>query len=160
MASAEQMQAARGRRQQRFEQRLQWYGDRLAAGIEMNMEARMKLATQLLRDKVVINISVPVVKTAGKDGRIRVTERSSPGEFPRADTTRLMKDIFNDTVVERNRVRGFVGTTLDYGLYLETSPRLNRAFLVPTLNEMLPRLAQILGGPMNTVPGMRLTRGR
>jgi hypothetical protein len=110
----------------------------------MSVEARLRLAAQLLRDKVVVNLSVPVVKerrrgAGGRFARVRVTQRSRPGEFPRADTTRLMKDIYYEM---QGREMAIVGTTLDYGLILET--RMDRAFLRRTLLEMQTDLTRIL----------------
>ena len=152
MATRSQMMASRGRRQQRFQTRLEWYGERLRNNLNIGLEARMKIASQLLRDKVVMNISVPVVKEI-RNGKTVVTERSAPGEFPRADTTRLMKDIFYDVKTRGDQLVGIVGTTLDYGLYLETSPRLNRAFLVPTLDEIQPQLRNVFLSRRPPIPG-------
>ena len=159
MASREAMLAARDRRIVRFNARLQWYGERVAGNINVGMQARIKAATNLLRDKVVINISIPVVKEKSRRTRkIVVTERSQPGEFPRADTTRLMKDIYAEMRTDESTgtiVTGRVGTTLDYGLWLET--RMQRSFLRRTFQEMAPDLALILaspgGGTAGPLPG-------
>lgn len=152
MATPQQQAAALARRQQRFQSRIQWFGDRVSQGIRIGMKARRGIAAQLLRDKVVINISRPVTKIKGvrsrdergkftKAGRTKVdpTSRSKPGEFPKADTTRLMKDIFFEHVGQDRTV---VGTTLDYGLILET--KMNRSFLLRTLREERPMLTRIL----------------
>ena len=69
--------------------------------------------------------------------------RSKPGEFPKADTTRLMKDIFWRM---ESKTSAIVGTTLDYGLFLET--RMDRSFLRRTYREQLPVIRKILlSGP-------------
>lgn len=153
MATQERMQAARDARMLRFNTRLQWYGDRVLRNINMGMDQRLKIIGQLVRDKVVINISIPVVKEKSKiTKRIIVTERSSPGEFPRADTTRLMKDIFWEFRPEIRAVN--IGTTLDYGLFLET--RMHRSFLRRTLLELQNDIGIILGspnGPAGPLPG-------
>lgn len=154
MASREQMLAARDRRMARFDTRLEWFGDRVLGNVRIGMEARLRATAQLLRDKVVINISIPVVKQkSARTGRIVVTERSRPGEFPRADTTRLMKDIFWEVRQEEMTAR--VGTTLDYGLYLELY--MHRSFLRRTLMEVADRIGVILadpsGGPAGRLPG-------
>lgn len=144
MATRDQMLAARERRMVRFNTRLAWFGQRVLRNVNIGVVARLKATAQLLRDKVVINISIPVVKVKSpRTGRIIVTERSKPGEFPRADTTRLMKDIFWEVDERLNRAR--VGTTLDYGLYLELY--MNRSFLRRTLNEIAPQLGAIIAGP-------------
>lgn len=128
---------------------LQWFGREVVDKIRMEMEDRLLLAGDYLRSKVVENISVPVVKEASRrTGRIVVTERSKKGEFPRADTTQLMKTIFSG--VEKRGLLSFayVGTPLDYGLILETNPRLDRSFLVRTLNEERSFVTRILTGPI------------
>lgn len=155
MASRDQALAARERRIARWDIRLEWYGERVRGNVRMGIQERLKLTAQLLRDKVVINISIPVVKIRKKititdpdDGRRkRVTRtvvdpdsRSKPGEYPRADTTRLMKDIFWDLRPDLLRAR--VGTTLDYGYYLEM--RMQRSFLRRTLYEVRDRLMIVL----------------
>jgi len=113
----------------------------------MTMKQRVKLATHLLQDKVVRNISRPVTKTTGPRGGRRITDRSKAGEFPKADTTQLMKSIFSEVrETGPGYFDGFVGTTLDYGAILEV--RMNRSFLVKTLNEELGKVRRILSGPM------------
>lgn len=154
MATPEQQIAALTRRRERFTARVQWFGDRIAAGVRIGMQARLRIAAQMLRDKVVINLSTPVhkYKARGRQGRnaagqftrrgsrtrVDPASRSKPGEFPRADTTRLMKDIYFE--VAENRA--IVGTTLDYGLVLEVAR--NRSFLRRTMDEMAPDLTRIL----------------
>ncbi len=166
MATREQMLAARERRMVRWNVRVNWLGDRVRRNIRMGLEQRLKVTAQLLRDRVVINISIPVVKEKRKitstdpaTGRTRtrtktvVTERSKPGEFPRADTTRLMKDIFWELHPET--MSAHVGTTLDYGLRLELHMR--RSFLRRTLFEVQNQIGVIIGsergGPAGPLPG-------
>lgn len=132
----------RANREARFNTRLEWFGEKVKAGLKLTMRQRISLAVQLLRDKVVINISRPVTKAKGKSGRIVVTDRSKRGEFPKADTTRLLKDIFSDVESRGNEIVGRVGTTLDYGLILETM--MDRSFLVRTMNELRGPLTSIL----------------
>ena len=150
------MLAARERRIARWNVRVEWLGDRLRRNIRMGMEQRLKVTAQLLRDRVVINISIPVVKERRKIGGKTVTvvtERSKPGEFPRADTTRLMKDIFWELRPEEQSAR--VGSTLDYAIPLEL--RMRRSFLRRTLFETQNQLGLILaserGGPAGPLPG-------
>jgi hypothetical protein len=145
-------------RQARTKARIEWYGQRVANNVNIAMSARVRLAAQLLRDKTVANISRPVTKVRRKITRgpnkgktlTRVVpeSRSKPGEFPKADTTRLMKDIFHDM---RGKLVAIVGTTLDYGAVLETS--MNRSFLRRTLNEQWGRLRSVLVG--RPIPGGR-----
>lgn len=143
MASPEVQAAGMARREQRFAVRLIWLGQQFEQGFNMTIQARLRLAAQLVRDKTVINLGVPVRKyRSPRTGRTVVdpASRSDEGEFPRADTTRLMKDIYYE--MDTRGMRAIVGTTLDYGLLLETV--MNRPFLVRTLNEMQGAVRNIL----------------
>jgi hypothetical protein len=163
MATPEQQAAALAARRLRFDTRIIWLGEQVERGMQMTMRARVRLAAQLVRDKVVINLSTPVRKIPGRQGRNATTgrftrrrtkvdpaSRSRPGEFPRADTTRLMKDIFYE--VREGGMQAIVGTTLDYGLILETV--MNRSFLRRTLDELQPAITRLLtaGGPGTEFP--------
>lgn len=161
MASAAVL-AARARRLAQADEksaRLEWFSRNVASTVAMSMHQRVKLATDMLKSRIVKNISVPVgkVKAGGGRGaggrflktRIKVTERSKPGEFPRAETTQLMKTIFS--AVARplpDRSEGYVGTPLDYGLVLEVSDRLDRSFLLRTFNEQYFQIKRLLTGPI------------
>lgn len=109
---------------------------------------RVRIASEFFKDKVKVNLSRPVRKfTSRVTKRVAVdpNSRSKPGEFPRADTTRLMKDIF--LVFDNsnpNQPSGKIGTTLAYGLRLEVA--MNRSFLRRTLNEMRSQILLILQG--------------
>lgn len=142
-------------RQRRSEQaaaslvRIQWFVREVSDKIALTARERVRVATEYLKSKVVQNISAPVVKSKGRRGRIVVSGRSKAGEFPRADTTQLIKGIFS-TLGEpvRGMFEGYVGTPHDYGLILETSAELNRSFLVRTLREEEAVLRRILTGPI------------
>jgi len=143
-------------RKARHAARVEWLGDQFQARVRATMRQRITAAAQVLRDQVVINLGIPVIKRkSARTGRITVdpTSRSKPGEFPRADTTRLMKDIFWKIDERHNEISATVGTSLDYGLRLET--KMNRSFLRRTFREMLPQLRRILLPPGGTL----LTRG-
>ena len=122
--------------------RMDWFANNVIDKVAMTLQQRTKIATEMLKDQVVRNISRPVTKHRGGI----VTGRSKPGEFPKADTTQLMKTIFSDTVKTVSGYEGYVGTPLDYGVILET--RRQRSFLVRTLNEMRPQITRILTGPI------------
>jgi hypothetical protein len=144
--------AARARREARAGQgdvRIEWFIKEVSNKVRMSMKQRVRIASELLRSKVTKNISTPVVKEKGARGVTIVTERSEKGEFPRADTTQLMKTIFH-TVVETSKgvFDGYVGTPLDYGLILEVSERLDRSFLLRTFNQERGRVDRILRGPI------------
>lgn len=146
------MSEARQRRQTRMNARIVWFSDRFERGLQLTMSQRLRVACQLLRDQIVINLSVPVVKVRRKRTRdtawgakgssytwVDPASRSRPGEYPHAETTRLMKDVFYDMVTP---LRGIVGTSLKYGVRLELE--MNRSFLRRTLLEMQPIIADIL----------------
>lgn len=148
MATAAQQAAGLARRRERFETRIVWLGQQVQAGLTMTMRARVRLCGQLVRDKTVINLSTPVRKIRGRSrggrftaARVDPRSRSNRGEFPRADTTRLMKDIYYESTGS-DGLTAIVGTTLDYGLLLETV--MGRPFLRRTLDELQPQLRTIL----------------
>ncbi len=130
--------------------RIEWFIREVNDKVAFTLKTRMRIATDLLRSKVVHNLSKPVGKgKSTKTGRVVVTKRSKPGEFPRAETTLLMSTIFSQVIRAGPAIYdGFVGTPLDYGLILETSKRLNRSFLVRTFRKELPTMTRILTGPI------------
>ncbi len=140
--------ARRGARADRDLVRFQWRLDNVIGKVNLTMRQRVTMATGYLLSKVVKNISVPVVRGKGpKSGRNVVVERSKPGEFPRAETARLMRDIFTDVVeTQPGTIDGYCGTTLKYGLILET--KLNRGFLVRTLREEQDVISRMLAEPV------------
>lgn len=142
--------AARGRRETsaiRADIRTAWFIDNVVGVVSLTMESRVKLATELVRDRVVRNITRPVTVGTGPRGGRVVTDRSKPGEFPKAETTQLSKTIFGDVRETSPGVfDGFIGTPLDYGVILEL--RMDRSFLVRTLNESQNEITKILTGPI------------
>ena len=123
----------------------EWFINEVVGDAGLSMKQRVTLATEYLKTRVIRNISKPV----GRIGK-RVVERSKPGEFPRAETTQLLKTIFTDFDFndDAGTYIGYVGTPLDYGLILET--RMDRSFLVRTFNEELTVVKKILEtGEMN-----------
>ena len=132
----------------------EWFIKEVSDKIHLHMHQRVRLATELIKERVVRNISIPVVRAQGRSRigqftRLRVVQRSKPGEYPRAETTRLMKSI-------KSRVKetmpgmtdGFVYTELGYGRVLEESERLRRHYLRRTLHENAGLLRRILTGPI------------
>ena len=143
------VQGARGRRASNAasaEVRFEWFLKKTMDKIRIPLTSRMRLTAQYLQSKIVRNISVPVLKGFGLRGGVTVFQRSVPGEFPRADTTMLMKTIFHEVKVTGDAVEGSIGTPLDYGVILETSK--NRSFLVRTLNEERAVITRMLTGPI------------
>lgn len=141
---AARQRAVVGAKAARF--RIEWFIKNVSDKVQLTMKQRVTLAASILRDRVVQNISVPVTKGTGPLGGRVVTNRSKPGEFPRADTTQLMKTIFDDVRFSSGAWEGYVGTPLDYGLILET--KMNRLLLVRTLAETRPVITKILTGPI------------
>jgi len=158
-----------------------WYGPELAQGTRGEYNARIALAAQKLRDKVVVNISRPVTKIKVKltrgpaKGKIRTRvdpeSRSKIGEFPKADTTRLRKDIFASLATNQALRRtgrpaakktglgsvklfALVGTTLIYGAFHEVH---GRSFLLRTLREYGPVIKAIMGTKLPPTPKMPKT---
>lgn len=121
--------------------RLEWHGDEIVGAMLQGMRKRVRLAGAFLRDEVVKNISKPVTKIR-RNGRTVVvgSSRSRPGQYPRADTTALMKSI-TWTTTDRG-LTVIVSTNLHYGLILEV--KMNRSFLMRTMNEKMPVLRRIL----------------
>lgn len=150
---ASAVEAARARRAQSAADRnveVEWFINEVSSKIKLPIEARVKVATEFLRDKIVQNISRPVTKTpvTGKKGTYtRITNRSKPGEYPKADTTQLMKSIFSVTMSTASGMYdGAIGTPIDYGVILELS--MDRSFMVRTLFEERSKIVAILTGPI------------
>lgn len=143
------LRGALSARQGRQDVKLRWFQREMERNTRKALSPRIRLACQILRDRVVSNISVPVVKVRKKLTRgprvgqtvTVVVERSKPGEYPRADTTQLMKTTFWEM---RDELTGIVGTPLDYGVVLET--KMDRSWLRRTLNEQEGTLRRIIVG--------------
>lgn len=142
------VQKARARRSARDtanQAKVEWYADQVLSKINLTMKQRVQIAGEYVKNKVVKNISIPVIKGTGPRGGRVVTGRSKPGEFPRADTTQLMKTIGLEVKQESDGVwAAYIYTPLDYGLILET--RMSRSFLRRTLKEERARVVKILTG--------------
>jgi len=135
--------ARRAGRVSRDDVKFEWFISEVMQKVRRTLKQRVTIAAQHLQDKVVKNISKPVRKLGV------ITVRSKHGEFPRADTTLLMKTIFNTIkIIDKDIVDGYVGTTLDYGIILETSKKLNRSFLLRTFREEKDKIKRIMDGPI------------
>jgi hypothetical protein len=133
--------AAWTQRRVRIELRVQSFIDQKLKQVNLTIAQRVKFATNFLRDKVKANLSRPVRKIKSRTRTVvDPASRSKKGEFPRADTSRLMKDIF--VAFSDDGMEGRVGTTLKYGLILET--KMDRSFLRRTMNEMRHQVIAIL----------------
>jgi hypothetical protein len=127
--------------------RIQWFIREVSDKVAMTTKHRVRIATDLVFNRVVQNISRPVTKGTGPRGGRVVTDRSKPGEFFKAETTHAMKTTFREVRETSPGVfEGFVGTPLDYPLILET--KMNRLYLVETLNRSRADVQRILTGPI------------
>ena len=127
--------------------RWQWFTPDVLNRVNLTMYERVRVATEMLKSKIVTNLSTAVTVGSGPRGGRVVTGRSVSGEYPHAETSTLMRGIFLDIRKNRNGVvDGFIGTPHSYGLILET--KMNRSFLVRTLLEERSRLGLILAAPM------------
>ncbi len=127
--------------------RIQWFIDNVTNTVRVALRNRMKIATSLVKNSVIKNISVPVVKVNTQSGGSKVVERSKRGEFPRADSTKLMRTLITDVrTLSNGDVLGHIGTPQAYSIPLELE--LERQFLTRTLFEELPRIKRILLGPI------------
>lgn len=117
----------------------QWFIKQTTDKINSALRNRMEGTISFLKNKTISNISVPVVRVGG------VVERSSRGEFPRADTLQLKSTLITEVkVVSPGIVDGFLGSPMDYSLILEQ--RLDRRFLSRTLFEELKNVKKSLVG--------------
>jgi hypothetical protein len=150
--------------------RTEWFINEACQQVNLTLKKRMRVAVAYLQSKIVVNISRPVTKTVTsrkekttnpETGRTRtktvyrvaISDRSKPGEFPKADTTLLMKTIFNEVVEPQTGIiDGYVGTPLEYGLQLELYK--DRSFLRRTFNEELPKITAVLTGPIGDPVGL------
>jgi hypothetical protein len=117
---------------------IDWYGPAVVATINQAMHARGKKVADYLKKKIVSNISVSITGTSG---------RSKPGEFPRAETKKLMGSIFSDVVIAGIGIYDVsVGSTAEYAAPLELS--MDRSFLKRTLMEETQEILRIFATPI------------
>lgn len=112
---------------------IQWNGKAFQRVLREDLIRGLTLATQLLRKKVVREISKSAITKAGavspsKGGRSpRVLTHSRPGKPPRAISGKLRQSIFASVnKADASNVEsmfGAVGTKLDYGVGLELGTR-------------------------------------
>lgn len=126
--------------------RIESFVEQVANRLDLGVHKRLTTAVAFLKTKTVKNISQPVTKTVSPQGNIVVTDRSKPGEFPKADTTLLMTTIMSGVKRDGSAWLGFVGTPVDYGVILEL--RMQRPFLVRTLTEEAGTISRIMRRPI------------
>lgn len=122
----------------------EWFIKEVNEKVNATMQQRMGIVVGFLRAKTILNIKKPVVRSIGPRGGM-VVERSSPGEFPRADTTQLLQTLVTDVInVSPGIIDGIVGSPQSYSIPLEKD--LDRRFLSRTLEEELGNVRKILLG--------------
>lgn len=141
-ASVVAARARRGSRRGGENVRIEWFIRQFQRRLDLTMTQRVKVAVRFVETRVVKNLSKPVTKGVGPRGGRVVKDRSQGGEFPRADTTQLLKRVFSGVDIVGNQIRGFVGVPLDYGVILET--QMDRPFLQRTLREERSRVRRLL----------------
>lgn len=126
-----------------FDVRVNLTIDKVMASTQLTVAQRIKIAGQVLADAVKVFLSRPVRKYKGpRSKRIQVDpkSRSKPGEYPRADTTRLLKSVYHKHLP--HQIASRVGTNLLYAKILETS--MDRSFLRRGLREMRQKMLLIV----------------
>ncbi len=127
----------------------QWFIDEVSDHVNITLRQRMGTAIGFLKNKIILNIRIPVRRIVGPRGGVQVI-RSKPGEFPRADTVELMRTLITDvTSITPAIVDGSVGSPKDYSVFLELN--LNRSFLRRTLLEERETIKNILVGQSITI---------
>lgn len=132
------------------EARLDWYGDQVKRTVFEVSRRRVVAAVAYFKKRVISNLSVPVGTITGPRGGITKI-RSKPGEFPRKDTGELIRTLDSGIVILPGGIwDGWVGTPLDYGLYLEVGTRkmAARPWLTRTLYEEQAAITAILTAPI------------
>jgi hypothetical protein len=119
------------------------------------MVKRFKVLGEHLKNRHIMELSVPVVKARKK--RRRTTSRgtkgssytyaepdsrSKPGEYPRAETGELRRNTFSEVSLEIGFIKLEVGTSKKYGEMLET--KMDRKGLRATLISSMPDIRKIL----------------
>ena len=124
-------------------------------GLSQEQASKFIAAAVLLVNRHKVLLSKPVVAVRTRTGGRRVTGRSSPGEYPRADTGMLRNAITiapKTTLAEVMRtahIQVGIRRRAWYGAYLEVVYQ--RLGLSHTIRNMLPQLQAIAGMPLRFI---------
>ena len=124
-------------------------------GLTQEQATRFLSAAALLVNRHKVMLSKPVVAIRTRNGGRRVIGRSSPGEYPRADTGMLRNAIAIDSkttleeVMRTAHIKIGIRRRAWYGAYLEVVYQ--RLGLSHTLRNMLPQLQAIAGMPLRFI---------
>ena len=133
--------------------RMEWHGPLMISIINAAMLTRSKMAENHLKSKIVSNISTPVTGRVNRTWtRSGNTGRSRPGEFPRAETRRLMGSIVSTVDIAGPGIYDVsVGSTASYATPLELA--MDRSFLKRTMEEETQQILAILSRPITGIEG-------
>jgi len=123
--------------------KLVWNGPKVFSDIEDTMVNRLDLALMTLKNEARRVIS-RVQTTKGVGVRKRGTDPSTPNTPPKRVRGFLHSSIFSD--IDRQRVKGRVGTPLKYGLFQELGTRnlLPRPWMSVAMKNKRQRIKSIL----------------
>jgi HK97 gp10 family phage protein len=126
---------------------VEWNGDRFLAEVDENLSANLEKAAIYFKGKVkeALNRSQPYERYKGEKGvYYHGEDPSQPGEAPKKITGFLQRSIAH--AMSGDKKQAFVGTNLDYGLYLETGTvkMAARPFLRSTLLKEREKIARII----------------
>ena len=124
-------------------------------GLSQEQASKFIAAAVLLVNRHKVLLSKPVVAVRTRTGGRRVTGRSSPGEYPRADTGMLRNAITIapkttlEEVMRTAHIQVGIRRRAWYGAYLEVVYQ--RLGLSHTIRNMLPQLQAIAGMPLRFI---------
>lgn len=126
-----------------------WDGDDYMAGLKAQLAINLEKAAIYLKGRVKeeLNRSQPYERYVGENGvYYRGLDPSLPGEPPKKITGFLQRSIAHEMRNEFAGPRAFVGTGVEYGLFLEigTVKMLPRPFLRSTLDKEQATIAKII----------------
>jgi len=123
--------------------KLNWNGDEASKKIEDTMVNRLDLAGLTLMNEARELVSRDQPR-AGKGATKRGLDPSKPGQSPKRVTGTLHRSIF--WALDRQAVKGRVGTPLRYGLFLElgTSKTAARPWMIKAVRNKRERIRRIL----------------
>lgn len=127
--------------------KVEWNGDKFLHNLENNLGQNLEKAAIYLKDhvKTALNRSQPRSRSVGDSGvHYKGLEPSAPGEAPKKLVGFLQRSIAH--AMSADRQQAFVGTNLEYGLFLEigTSKMAARPYLRPTLDKLKDEITRII----------------
>lgn len=126
---------------------IEWNGDQFLQDVERQLGDNLEKAAIYFKEqvKLAINRSQDRERSVGEAGvYYKGLDPSQPGEPPKKLVGFLQRSIAH--AMSPDRQQAYVGTNLDYGLYLElgTSKMEARPYLRPTLARLRDEIARIV----------------